>query len=174
MAKPTLKDLVPTDDKPLPRQVQRFITHYVHAGRDLKEAACKADLDPKWGEKLWNQPKVRAAIERKLATIEKEMAKQTAKAALLGVELVDETLVSQLKRRTERVPAEIIKIGYGRVGLLKDDEFYVAPDPNHNKNAPSIYQRQTIAKRTVTTETEEVTQTETVIPVDPIFETRLY
>ena len=165
MAKPRLKELVPSDDKPLARQVQRFITFYVHAGRDLKEAACKADLDPAWGEKLWNQPKVRAAIERQLTRIEKEQAKQTAKAALLGVELVDETLVSQLKRRSERVPADVLKLGYGRLGMMRDNEFLGVPKTAGAPSPAKTYgQIHTTTLRRTTTE-ELVQSSETAVQV---------
>jgi len=169
MPRAKLKDLVGEDEMPPARQVQVFVTKYVHGGRDLERAACLANLDPKLGKKLYLVPKVRAAIDRQIALIESEQAKLTARASSLGVDLIDSVMVGQLTRKKERIQPELFKIAYGRVGLLKDGEFYVAPDPNQPKNQPGIYQRQTTAKRTIT---EEVTKTETVI--DPIFAVKEY
>lgn len=166
---PKLKDLVGENDLPPARQVQLFVTKYVHGGRDLARAACLANLDPKMGKKLYLVPKVRHSIDKQIALIEAEQAHHTAKAALLGVELIDSAVVDSLTKKGERLQPEIVRIAYGRVGLIRDGEFYVAPDPNQPKNQPGIYQRQTTAKRTVT---EEVTRTETVL--DPIFAVKEY
>jgi len=171
MPRAKLKDLVGEADLPPARQVQAFISKYVHGGRDLERAACLAKLDPKLGKKLYLVPKIRESIDRQIAMIEFEQAKLTAKATMLGVELIDSAVVESLTRKKDRLQPEIVRIAYGRVGLIRDGEFYVAPDPSQNKNAPSIYQAaQTSMRRTVT---EEVTHTQVVV-TDPIFSVKEY
>lgn len=172
MPKPRIKDLVPTDDMPMAAQVQRFITHYVNC-RDLKEAACKVSLMPEMGEKLFKQPKVRTAIQKRINLVETEIAKQTAKAQLLTVPLLDASLVEEVKsRKNGHIRIRAIELGYKRTGLIRDGEFYVAPDPNANKNAPSIYQsKQITMRRTVT---EEVTQTMPTVAAEPAFKVLEY
>lgn len=168
MPRQRVRDLVPKDDAlPPAAQVQRFVTFYVGT-RDLKEAACKANLQPEMGEKLYKNDRVRKLIDHQILLANVESAKLRAKANMLTVDRVDAALVGQIQKK-DRVPPEMFKIAYGRVGLLKDGEFYIAPDPNQTKTQPGIYQRQTTARRTVT---EELTRTETV--VDPIFAVQEY
>lgn len=172
MPRKTVKSLVPQDDLPLAAEVQRFITQYVNC-RDLKEAACRASLMPEMGERLFKQPRVRLAIQRRINLVEREMAALTAKAQLLTVPLLDASLVEEVKsKKNGHIRIRAIELGYKRTGLIRDGEFYVAPDPNANRNAPSIYQsRQLTARRTVT---EEVTETVTKVEVNPVFAVREY
>lgn len=154
-------------------QVQRFIMNYVNC-RDLKEAACRVSLMPEMGERLFKEPKVRAAIQKRINIVEIEMLKQTAKAHLLTVPLLDASLVEEVKsRKNGHIRIRAIELGYKRTGMIRDGEFYVAPDPNVNKNAPSIYRaQQTTLRQTVTT---ELTQTNAqVATVDPIFAVKEY
>lgn len=157
---PRVRDLVP-DDLPPAAQVQKFETFYI-SYRDLKLAACKAGLKPSMGERLYRESKVRERIEKKIALVDAEEAKVQAKANLLTVSLIDSLVVEQLKRK-ERLAPDMFKLAYGRVGLVRDGEFYVAPDPGQNVNAPSIYRR----TRTVT---EQLTET----VVNPIFAVKEY
>lgn len=171
MPKRTVRTLVPKrNDLPLAAETQRFVAYYVNC-RDLKTAAATAGLMPEMGEKLFKQPKVKAAIQKRINLYEKELAAQAAKAHLLTVPLLDSALVEEVKsRKNGHIRIRAIELGYKRTGLIRDGEFYVAPDPSSNKNAPSIYQsRQLTARRTVT---EEVT--ETVTQVDPVFAVREY
>jgi len=158
---------------PMAAQVQRFITYYVNC-RDLKEAACKVALMPEMGEKLFKLPKVRAAIQKRINIVETEIAKQAAKAHMLTVPLLDASLVEEVKsKKNGHIRIRAIELGYKRTGMIRDGEFYVAPDPNANRNAPSIYRaQQTTLRQTVTT---ELTHTNAqVAPVDPIFAVKEY
>lgn len=175
MAKPQVRDLVPKD-LPAAKVVELFITRYVNGDRDLKVAACSVGLPPELGERLYKNEKVRKRIDHKILLIDTAEAKIKAQANLLTVHRLDAALyeeVSSKKNGSVRVRA--IELGYKRTGLIRDGEFYVAPDPNANNNAPSIYRaQQTKMRQTVT----EITHTDsTVIPVqhhDPIFAVKEY
>lgn len=160
MPKPVRKrvdSLVPKNDMPPDPIVSKFVTLYV-AHRDLQLAAAQVRLAPEMGARLYKNEKVREAIDRKIMLIDAEEAKLRAKANLLSVHRIDAALMDEIKRVDSRKWS--LRLGYERTGLIKGGEFYVAPDPNANKNAPSIYQaRQTTTMRKVT---EEVT-TETVV-----------
>lgn len=156
MARPRIDKLVPKDDLPPTAVVQRFITFYINE-RDLKLAACKASLMPEMGEKLYRQPKVRQIIDRKIMLIDIEEAKVKARANLLTVAFIDSVVYEELKsKKNGHVRVRAAELAYRRTGLIRDGEFYVAPDANVNQNAPSVYQAQITMRRTVT---EELVQT---------------
>lgn len=165
-----VRDLVPSDDLPPSSQVMKFVTFYV-AHRDLKLAACQAYLLPEMGAKLYRDKKVRALIDRKTLLLDVEEAKLKAKANLLTVDRLDATLIDLLgKKENGHVRLRATELGYKRTGLIKDGEFYVAPDPTAGNNQPSIYQ--TTLRRTVT---EEVTQTHPpALPAAAIFAVKEY
>lgn len=169
-------DFLSTDKRlPPTAAVSRFITFYVNH-RDLKLAACQAGLDPAMGTKLYRVPEVQKKIAHKIMLIDVEMAKLKAKANLLTVDQMDAALYEEIhSKKNGHVRVRAIELGYRRTGLIRDGEFYVAPDPSSNRNAPSIYRaQQTTMRRTVT---EEVTQIAAQIsaPVpDPIFAVREY
>jgi len=175
--RPRVSTLVPNDDLPPGPQVQKFITYYINHF-DLKLAACQAKLMPEMGERLYKHPKVKALIDRKVMILDVEKAKLKARAETLTVSLLDASLAEEVKsKKNGGIRIRAIELGYKRTGLIRDGEFYVAPETTSNKNAPSIYQsRQITLRRTVT---EEVTQTETAkLPkppeTNPIFAVREY
>jgi len=151
---------------PPARQVQAFVTKYVHGGRDLERAACLANLDPKLGKKLYAVPKVRGMIDRQIALIEAEQAKHTAKATMLGVELIDSAVVESLTRKKERLQPEIVRIAYGRLGMMRDNNFLGGlPDAGGTGNSAKTYgQIHTTTLRRTTTE-ELVQSSETAVQV---------
>lgn len=168
MPRPRMKELVPPDDMPAAAVVQKFVTMYVNY-RDLKQAACLVGLDAKMGAILYKEPKVRAAIDRKILLVDIEDAKVKAQANRLTVDQLDAALFEEVKsKKNGHIRVRAIELGYRRTGLIRDGEFYVAPDPNNSKNAPSIYQRQ--MKRT----TEQITETVVIAPVHPAFAVQEY
>lgn len=171
-----IRDLVPANDLPPASQVQRFITFYVNH-RDLKLAACQASLTPEMGERLYREEKVRTRIDKKILLIDVEEARLRARSNQLTVAKLDCTLLELLqKKELGHVRLKAAELGYRRTGLIKDGEFYVAPDPNHKQTGPSMYRaQQTTLRHTVTT---EVVKTDAqVTPVqhfDPIFAVQEY
>lgn len=176
MPRAKMKDLVPSGDLPPAASVQRFVTFYVST-RDLKTAACLAQLDPKMGEKLYKEPKVRESIDKKILLVDIEEAKVKAQANLLTVDRLDAALFEEVKsKKNGHIRVRAIELGYRRTGLIRDGEFYVAPDASANKNAPSIYRaQQTTLRQTVTT---ELTRTDAQMLAgnqsDPIFAVKEY
>jgi hypothetical protein len=161
---------------PPAKQTQIFIAAYVNT-RDLAEAAALARLDTKWGRILYKEPKVRAQIDRKINLIDVEDAKLKAQSNKLTADILDAALVQEvLNKKGGQTRIRAIELGYRRKGLMREGEFYVAPDPVADRNAPSMYgSRQTTLRRTVT---EEVTHTEPAAPPPPtandIFTVREY
>jgi len=157
--------LASPDDLPPGAAVQRFIFFYVNE-RDLQLAATKAGLEPEMGERLYREPKVRAAIEKKIHLVDVEHAKLAAQALSLNVSLLDASLAEEVKnKKSGAVRMRAIELGYKRTGVMRDGEFVLAPDPDAARKAPSIYQsRQTILRRTVTEEMLQTTATE--LPTD--------
>jgi hypothetical protein len=172
MAKPKVRDLVPKDDLPPAPVVERFITRYVNE-RDLKIAACGVGLPPEMGEKLYKNEKVRKRIDHKILLIDTAEAKIKAQKSMLSVDCIDAALYEEVKNKASRKWS--LRLAYERKGVIRDGEFYVAPDPNANNNAPSMYRaQQTTLRHTVT----EITHTDAAaIPVqhhDPIFAVKEY
>jgi hypothetical protein len=157
MAKPRVSTLVPKGGLPPAAVVERFITFFVNE-RDAKLAACKASLMPEMGAKLYKHPRIRARIDHKILLIDVEEAKLRAKSKRLTVERLDAALVEEVdSKKNGHIRVRAIELGYRRTGLIRDGEFYVAPDPSANKNAPSIYQaRQTKVTATVTKEVTDI------------------
>lgn len=170
MAKPKVRDLVPKDDLPAAPVVERFITRYVN-DRDLAIAACAVGLDPKMGEKLYKNEKVRKRIDHKILLEDTATAKLRAQAKQLTIDRLDAALCEEVSKKSNgQVRIRAIELGYKRTGLIRDGEFYVAPDPKDSRNSPSIYQsKQITMRRTVT---EEVTQT--IPPAEPAFKVLEY
>lgn len=171
MRKTRVTDLVTNDDLPPAKQAQQFVTFYVNH-RDLKLAACQAALDPDMGEKLYRNPKIRASIDAKLLLIDVENAKLKAKADRLTVDRVDAALMEEVGRRDSRKWS--LRLAYERKGLIRDGEFYVAPNASDKSNAPSMYRaQQTTLRHTVTTEVIHA-EAQASQQHDPIFAVKEY
>lgn len=174
MSKTRVKDLVPADDLPPAKQAQQFVTFYVNH-RDLKLAACQANLDPDMGAKLYRAPKIRAMIDRKILLVDVEDAKLKAAASRLTVDRLDAALVEEVRsKKNGHIRVRAIELGYRRTGLIRDGEFYVAPNPNDKSNAPSMYRAsQTTLRHTVTTEVIQ-SEAQAAQQHDPIFAVKEY
>lgn len=177
MPRPRMKELVPPDDMPAAAVVQKFVTMFVNY-RDLKQAACLVGLDAKMGPVLYKEPKVRAAIDRKILLVDIEDAKVKAQANQLTVDRLDAALFEEVKsKKNGHVRVRAIELGYRRRGMIREGEFYVAPDPTKGNNAPSMYRaHQTTLRQTVTTEVTH-TAAEVIPPTqqpDPIFAVQEY
>lgn len=171
-----VSDLIPSDpDLPPSAVVQKFATFYSHH-EDLKLAACQAKLMPEMGAKLYRNPKVREIIDRKLLLIEVENAKLAARSKQLTADRLDVALLEEVaSKKNGHVRVRAIELGYRRTGMIRDGEFYVAPDPAANKNAPSIYRASQVTVKRTMTATEEVTHTQAAAAVaDPIFAVKEY
>jgi hypothetical protein len=142
--------------------INRFIHFYTTsvAFKDEDRAGRMAHIEPRLVQRIMKDGEIRQEIDRKLSILEIEQAKLEAHARLLTVGVLDSALFEEVRsKKNGSVRIRAIELGYKRTGLIRDGEFYVAPDPAANQNAPSIYQAQTTVKRTVT---EEVTQTRAV------------
>jgi len=170
MPKKRVKDLVPADDLPLAKEAQRFITFYLSC-RDLKEAACKCGLDPAMGEKLFQVPRVRNAIQRRINLVEMESAKLRAKADLLTVDLLDASLCDEVKsKRNGHIRIRAIELGYKRTGLIRDGEFVGIQQKGGGVGTARTYGQVQTTTMTRTT-TEQLVQ-ETAVQV-PVMQARL-
>lgn len=170
--RPAVKTLVPEDDKlPMAATVQRFIKAYMEC-MDLKTAASSVGLMPDMGVKLFKNPRIYKAIQHRMNLLEMARIALKAKADSLSIPLLDASLAEEVKsKKNGHVRVRAIELGYKRVGLIRDGEFYVQPDQNSGKSAPSIYQSMQLTQRR--TVTEEVTQTMTKV-AHPAFAVQEY
>lgn len=132
--------------------VNRFISYYCQF-EDLKRVAAYCGISNDKAKGLYQNPTVRAEIDKRLDKIHTEQAKLIARSKKVDAMFLDDKLVEAVEKGAARGDTKALELGYRRVGIFREGEFMgQPPDPNQPVDpalAP-IFRAERITTNTVT------------------------
>lgn len=153
----------------LPSKLRLAIEVYVtqdlsHKDKAIESSALRAGLSAPELRAYLRQTAIREIVQKKLDMIDVAMAREIAKARVLGVSFLDAQLVTAVKVAAKSGDSKPIELGYERVGMRRDKNFMTTEQANP-QSRPQTYR---VLEQTVT-RTEQVTQREITAsePVQP-------
>lgn len=139
-----------------PPKLRLTLQHYLNTDpRDATKAATLAGMDPAEFRKHLKSPGVYQWLQKQEDLIERETAREIAKARMLNVQFLDQYLVTAVKVAAKLGDSKPIELGYDRVGIRRDKNFMTVEQANP-QSRPQTYR---VLEQTVT-RTEQVTQRE--------------
>jgi hypothetical protein len=143
-------------DLPFTGKINQFISYYVST-EDLSLAAKKCGLEVEHARRLYARKGIREAIDKRLEVVHEAQAKLVAKYRMVTVEMIDDQLVTAMKKGAQRGDPRALELGYRRMGIFRNGEFIGLDNPNEpvaaGAHPPPIFR----VERTVT-RTEQVTE----------------